>query len=254
MKRYQNISLCQIDVKTGVSEYYLPKNANWRDKKIEKIVVYAPDDNVSVTSPINDAAVSVRSDIVDLYFDLFNADGQNILHNIHAYELLDANNYPLEIGQKLSFDLSRIFFTSAPTSDGALMLYIFYNDTDTLADEATENVTIRFDVAAKSQVSFVEAIENYMYARSKGVRAIAVWNDRTTLDYNSGFMTLRDTTGMLAHEQLPTYFFRPVIEPVSGDIMLKHHIALDVVELDMYNSYMYNPHNQTITYIITFYY
>lgn len=254
MIKYQNISLCQINVKQGQSEYYLPMNANWREKKIEKIVVYAHDDNVPVSSPVDDASCLGRSDIQDLYFDLYNVDGENIMHNLQAYELLDANNFPPEIGHKLSFDLSRIFFTTPPASDAALLLYVFYNSSEAAQDEATENVTVIFDVPAKSRVSFADVIEKYMYATNRGVRAIAVWNDVATLSYNSGFLTLRDDTGRLAHEDLPTYFFRPVNKPASGDVILRNHIPLDAVDLDFNNSYMYNPHNQAIEYTVTFYY
>lgn len=254
MIKFQNISLCQINVKQGQSEYYLPNNANWREKKIEKIVVYAHDDNVPVTSPIDDASCLGRSDIQDLYFDLYNTAGENIMHNLQAYELLDANNFPPMVGHKLSFDLSRIFFTSAPVSDGALMLYVFYNKDEAAPDEATQNVTVTFEVPAKSRTCFNEVIEKYMYASYKGVRAIAVWNDVATLSYNSGFLTLRDTTGFLAHEELPTYFFRPVNKPASGDVILKNHIPLDAVDLDFNNSYMYNPHSQAVQYTVTFYY
>lgn len=254
MVKYQNISLCQINVKQGQSEYYLPMNANWREKKVEKIVVYAHDVNIGVKSPIDNQGTLDRVGVENLYFDLYNTAGENVIHNIHAWDLLDLNNYPIEIGQQLSFDLSRLFFTQAPATDGALMLYIFYNETEASPEEATENVTVEFDVPSQTQVSFLYVIEHYLYAASKGVRAITVWNDKAVYYYNSGFITLRDTTGKLAHEQLPTYFFRPVGYPVSGEPILRNHIPLDCVELDFNNSFMYNPHAATIHYIVTFYY
>ena len=253
MQTFQNISLCQINVKSGQTEYYLPKNANWRNKKIEKIVVYAHDPNVSVTSPVDDQACGSRTDISDLYFDLYNTAGENIMHNVHAYELLDVNNFPPIVGQQLSFDLSKIFFTSAPVSDYALMLYVFYNAKESEVEDSTENVTVNFTVPAKTSYSLQYVIENYMYARSKGVRAIAIWNDLATLSYNSGFVTLRDTSGFLAHEDMPTYFFRPVNKPASGDVILRNHIPLAAVDLDFNNSFVYNPHNTDINYTVTFY-
>lgn len=253
MIRYQNISLCQINVKQGQTEYYLPKNANWRDKRIEKIVIYAPD-SVSMTSPVDGQTVLQKTDLSELYFDLYNEQGENVMHNIHAYQLLDINNYPPAIGQKLNFDLCRIFFTSAPVSDSALMLYIFYNSTETLVDEATENVTVRFSLPAATKISFTDIIERYMYARSKGVRSIAIWNGRQTYGYNTGYVTLRDITGKMAHENIPTYFFRPINTPAGSDPILTRRIPLDAVELDFNNSFIYNSNPTTEDYIITFYY
>lgn len=255
MKRYQNISLCQINVKTGVQEYYLPKNANWLGKKIEKIIALIPDNTQVITSPVDGQTLLVGNDLADMYFDLFNEDGQNIMHNVQAYQLSDVNNYPLEIRQKLNFELSRVHFTSAPVQDGAVLLYLFYGATEANPTEPTENITVNFTVPAQERMTFTNVIERYMYARAKGVRYITVWNGRRTPEYyHTGFITLRDISGKLAHEHISTHMLRPQFETMNGEPMLANKIPLDVVELDFNNSYIFNSTSSDQDYIVTFYY
>lgn len=257
MFRYQNISLCQINVKTGQQEYYLPKNANWRGKKIEKIVAYIPLlANMNVKSPVDGQSVLVMNDTSDLYFDLYNEDGVNILHNVHAYTLIADNNFVLDIKQKLSFDLSRIYFTTAPQQDGALMLYIYYNETDLQVDEPTENVTVRFPLAAGETMTFQQVIEKYMFVRSKKVRYISIWNGNVQpVGFNTGYVTLRDTNGYLAHEYIPNFFLRPCIDPAypSQFLLSENRLVLNV-DLDMNNSFIVNTQSVQDDYIVTFYY
>ena len=257
MKRYQNISLLQLNVKTGQKEYYLPKNASWRDKVIEKIVVFAPEVNTTpVVSPVNGATVFNEYELSDMFFDLYNEDGVNIVHNLQAYSQNLNNTYPLTIGQKLSFDLCRIHFTSAPVKDGALMLYVFYNSTDLDVDEPTENITINFPLQAGEKLSLQQVIERYMYARNKRVRHIAVWNGNTTSKaFNSAFITLRDTDGYLCHEYLPTFMLRPSILPTGpyNILMPENRIVLNA-DIDFNNSFIVNTQSQQDDYIVTFYY
>ena len=257
MVRYQNIALCQIDVKTGKTDYFLPKNANWRGKKIEKIVVYCPLGSGSIlTSPVNGEPISAMADLADLYFDLYNEEGVNVMHNVQAYLLTADNNFPLEIKEKLSFDLSRVYFTQAPQSDFSLMLYIFYNETEALVDEPTENITVNFPLQAGERISFEEVIEKYMYARSKNVRYISVWNNPAQpVGYNTGFITLRSTDKKVAHEYIPCFMFRPCHQSgyPTQFLVSQNRIVLDI-DIDFNNSFIVNTQSQADNYIITFYY
>lgn len=254
MIRYKNISLCQINVKTGQQDYYLPKNANWWGKVVEKVVIYNVPQQLSVVSPVDGQNIASGNDLIDLYLDFFNEEGQNIMHNVHAYQLSAVNNYPAEIKQKLSFELCRLHFTSAPQKDMAVMLYVFYETDEQPVEEPKENVTIRFSLANGQRSSFADIIEKYMYARNKGVHSIAIWNGVYPDGFHTGFITLRDKSGEFAHEDLPCYFFRPVEISALGDPILTHRIPLNVVEIDFNNSYLFNTTGTKQDYIITFYY
>lgn len=257
MVRFQNIALCQIDVKTGKTDYFLPKNANWRGKKIEKIVVYSPiTGQNAITSPVNGATVMQSGDLADLYFDLYNEDGVNVMHNVQAYQLAAQNNFVLDIREKLSFDLSRVYFTQAPAADGALMLYVLYNETEAQPEEPTENITVNFPLQAGEKITFEEVIEKYMYARSKNVRYISVWNgNKNAVIYNTGFVTLRSVDKRLAHEYIPCYFLRPCYAPNSPYEFLapENRLYMDV-DIDFNNSFIVNTQAVADDYIVTFYY
>lgn len=255
MKRYQNINCCQINIKAGQSEYYLPKNTNWEGKRIEKIVAYLPDPSVPMQSPIDGATVLNANDAASLYFDLFSEDGVNVMHNVHAYSLSDENNYPVELHQKLNYELSRVYFTTAPVADGALLLYMFYGETEAYPEDPHENITVNFSVDAWHRITFTEIIERYMYARAKGVRAITVWSGRYPDYYEMGYITLRDIDGKLAHDYIPTKFFRPQYEGAGGTPnFLANKIPLDVVELDFNNCELFNGSSTSTDYTVTFYY
>lgn len=257
MKRYQNIALCQINVVAGKQEYYLPKNTNWLGKKISKIVVYTPQDNLfgQIVSPVDGVQVFTDSYIGAMYFDLYNSQGESIWHNVSAYQATAYSNYSLEVQSELNYELSRIYFTTAPATSGAVMLYLFYGETDALADEEQENVTVQFTVPARQSVTLQNVIERYMYARAKGVRSIVIWNNRYPQHWHGGFVTLRDKAGVFCHENIPTFMLRPQQEPADGAIpFLAHKMPLDVVELDFNNSEIFNSLRTDQEYTVTFYY
>jgi len=255
MKTYQNIALCQINVVAGQSEYYIPRNSNWADKKIEKIVLFT-DYQSGIKSPVDGSDVLTLSQIGDgLYFDLYDDKGVNIMHNVSEVAFIAENNFPLEVNSKLSYELSRLFFINAPTDSGALMLYIFYNSNEEHGDEIHENITVTFDVEPMSRITLQEVIERYMYARNRGVRAITVWSGSYPDRYRQGYLTLRDVNNKLCHEHIPTYFFRPSYEASwDPNIFPVEKIHLDGVELDFNNSEVFNGLSTKQTFIVTFYY
>lgn len=253
MKRYQNISLCQINVVAGKDEYYLPKNSNWENQVIEKIVVVQPSPGVLVKSPIDGQELLSGNDIQNLFFNIYNQYGEQKFINLHAYHLLYINNNILEIKDKLSFDLSKINFSVPPETTGALMLYIFYNSTEAMVDEPSEQVTVRFQVPALGKISFTDIIERYMYARDKNIRAITVWNGRNYANWHTGFITLRSSDGIMAYENISTALFRPCYNPsVSGNPINSKKIPLDAIELDFNNSFIQNSNTEAEEYLITF--
>lgn len=253
MTTYQNIALCQINVQAGQQEYYLPHNASWADKKIEKIVLYT-DYLQGIKSPVDGQSVIAFLGVGNLFFDLFNKDGENIVHNAHAGQFLATNNYPLEINEKLSYELSRLYFTNAPAGPGALMLYIFYNSEETGREEKRENVTVSFDLAAGERMTFDHMIEHYLYTAKAGIRHITVWSG-STQNYNQGYITLRDINNRLSHENIPTFFFRPQYQlPADPYPFFANTYDLSGVELDFNNSWIVNGLNTTQHFCITFHY
>lgn len=255
MKRYQNISLCQINVEAGKREYYFPKNANWAGKKICKIMLKASIRDFGEISPIDGSTVLNCSNfnMGDFYFDIYNDKGDNVMHYVGMSDITLDTNYPIELNHVVNLETSRILFVNNPQQAGALLFYFFYEASERPYEEPKENITVQFDVPAKQRISFQNIIEKYIYAQNKNVSAITVWNGEA-YDFNTGFITLRDTTGKLAHENLPTYMLRPQ-RPVAGNVhFLSNRIWLDNIDLDFDNSFVFNSLSTDQHYIVTFYY
>lgn len=247
MQVYQNISLAQINIVAGQEEYYLPKNANWNGEKIERIALVFP--SGSMQSPIDGQQVLSQAQLPDMYIDLYAADDTEICHSLHYTNILNTNNHPFEIGQVLSLSLSRIFFSVAPQTSGAMLLYIFYNRKNTLEVESSENISIRFPLQAGERLNFTDLINKYMHANDKNVKRIICWDPSAP-----AFLTLRDTTGKLAFTELSTNLFRAPINGGSAQTSQVYPLSLDNVDLDFDNCWIHNTTAANQQHVITFEY
>lgn len=241
MKLYKNIDLVQINVKAGVSEYYFPRNVDWADKVIENLVVYAPESGSGELSPIDLKNYIVDRDVYDdVYFDLYNADGEEISHNLSAQSIVHTNNYPLEIREKLSLQLSRIFFSKAPAQDGCLLIYVFWDNTVTDCDAPQKSVTVDVIAETGKDVWFKDFIDTYINAQGKRLKGIDVWNGLGGGTHDA-FITLRDNNYKTIIKLLPIAMCRPQMaapEYYTAEYAQVHPLYLDNVDVDFANSYI----------------
>ena len=192
MQLANNIDVVQINIKSGVDEYYLPKNVNWRDRVIDKIVLaLAPVGNqYPLLSPIDGTTeVFEYGTISDLYFDLYAADDTQIVRNLYFEQLLISNNNIPAIGAKLSLNLSRLYFTNTPQADGCILLYIYYGGKDGEVD-ATQSVTVNVPLAANASMSLQDIVDNYIMLQPETIKGIYVWD----ADEKPVYITLRERT------------------------------------------------------------
>lgn len=247
MKQYRNISLAQINIVAGQEEYYLPKNANWNGEKIDRIALVVP--SVSMQSPVDGQQVLTQAQLPDMYIDLYAKDDTEICHSLHYSNILYSNNHPFEIGRVLSLSLSRIFFSQAPQTSGAMLLYIFYNSNSCPDVESAENITVRFPLQAGERINFTQMINRYMHANDKRVKRMIAWNPSAP-----AFLTLRDTTGRLAFTELSTYLFRAPINGGTAQNSQVYPLSLDNVDLDFDNCWIHNTTAAAQQHVITFEY
>lgn len=258
MKLYKNIDVVQINIKAGVSEYFFPRNVDWADKVIEKMIVYAPAQESGILSPIDlKNYIMDREDYTDIYIDLYGEDNTELAFSLSAQSIVHNNNYPLEINSKISLQLSRIFFTTPP-SDGCLLIYVFWGNREVEDMDLPQNsVTVDVEVPFGKDVMFDEFIDTYIHAQGKKVKGIDVWGGFHGIQ--DVFVTLRDHNYNTIIKLLPTAMCRPQViisDDAQAENVQVHPMYLDNADIDFANSYLRasgdSMNTQTVT--ITLYY
>lgn len=248
-----NIDIVQINIQAGVEEYYLPKNVNWRERTIDKIVLaLAPDTDTPLLSPIDgQTVVLTQSQVKDLYFDLYAADDTQIVRNLAHQNLLHTNNHILPINQALSLNLSRLYFTTTPETAGCILLYIYYGGKQAETNEPQENITVSVPLAANGKISLQDIVDNYIYMQPKRVKGVYVWDWRhkpvyLTLRYADNIHTLNSILSSLCRP--------PLYEGATAEDVQLEPLTLDNINIDMLNSFVQNGTNNEVEVKVTFLY
>lgn len=240
---YKNIDVVQINIKAGVSEYYLPKNVDWADKVINKLLIYAEYPEMEEYSPVDGVSRILNMDSVkDLYFDIYAHDGKEITHSMNGENLLYTNNNPIEINSQISLQLSRIFFAIPPRFNASLLLYVSWDNIITENDNIpNENVTIKFDIKKGETRMFSDIIDSYIRAQGNKVRGIIHWGD--IIKGNGTFLTLRNRNRQTIIKSLPLNLCRPPmalsdVQLNEAEYIQKGTLYLDCENIDFDNSYI----------------
>lgn len=185
---YTNCSLVRVPIKAGTMEYYLPQNVEWADRKIDRMVVCAPD--MICIDPMDGVThVLDYNTIGDLYFNLYDDENRELMHDVSYEQLLHKNNNGLRVDAKLNLSLCRLYFTQAPAADATLLLYVYYGTrTEEYFDLPNRSVTVTFELAANERKSLREIIEYYVHALPARIQGIICWDAPN----NPAWMTLRD--------------------------------------------------------------
>ena len=250
-----NIDIVQINIRSGVDEYYLPKNVNWRDRVIDKIVLALAPADRPLLSPI-DGQTPVFDGVEDLYFDLYAADDSQIARNLAYTSLLYSNNHVLPIGQALSLNLSRLYFTTPPETDGCILLYVFYGGKEVEEPEpAKQSVTVSVPLAANGSMSLQDIVDNYIYMQPNNVKGVYLWNWTTTPVY----LTLRYADNIHVLNNILSSLCRPPIyrfpsQSTDATKIQTHSLLLDNINIDMLNSFVQNGQNAAVEVKLTFLY
>ena len=256
MKLYNNIDLVQINVKQGVDEYYLPKNVNWRNRVIDQIVLVAPLAGMpTMLSPI-DAQTRVMDaaeiEGYNLFFDLYSSDDRQIVRNLSFVNVLATNSHALELKSTLSLNLSRLFFTNAPSADGCLLLYVIYGTKEVEYFPTTKSVTVSVPLEAMGAISLQDIVDNYIMMQPETIKGMYVWNCEQT----PVFISLRDKDALRTLNYVSSMMCRPPIITSAGDAERTqlYEMRFDGLNIDMLNSWVENAQNTDVSVRITFNY
>lgn len=249
MRVYKNIDVVQINVKAGVREYYLPKSVSWADKIVKNIFVYAayPDqDNPDYKeiSPV-DCVTKIMDyvSISNVFFDLYDSNGNELVHNLSGKNLAFTNNNPIDINSALDLQLSRIFFSIDPRYDMCLLLYVSWDSIENEIDDLPKHsVTSIFELKHGSEVLLSDMIDSYIHAQGAKVRGVSFYGD--FVDGGSKFITLRNVERNTILNKVPLNMCRPPLLN-SEDRYFEgaeryqvNPIYLDREDIDFANSYI----------------
>ena len=243
----KNIDLVQVDVVAGVDELQFPKNVDWAARKIVKLVLVAPTANM--VSPIDgQTPVLKRSQISDLYLDLYKADESEICHNLYFEALLHTNNHPVYINSALSLNLSRLYFTTAPTINGCLLFYVFYEgETVENYEPSQKNVTIQVPLDADAKLSFRDIVDTYVHIIGQHVRGLQIWG----AENNPVYLTLRDYEYTYVINSLYSGLARPQMAGATCELTQIAPLRFADLNIDFDNSFVRNAASFPVTLIMT---
>ena len=233
----KNVALLQINVKSGVDEYYLAKNVDWQSRKIDKIVLFAPVTS-GMVSPIDGVTpVFTQSDMDSLYIDLYGIDEHTICNGMSVRAISHTNNHPYMIGQQLQFNLSRLYFTQTPGNAGCILLYVFYDTKEEYDyEQPQKSITIQFSLQADEEISFTRLINTYIHAPAQKVKGISFWD----ADSNPAYVTLRDHQNSYVIHNLATPLMRPQMVGATAEDTQIAPMLLDNIDIDFDNSFIRN--------------
>ncbi len=247
-----NIDIVQINIQQDVGDYYLPKNVNWRKKKVDKLVIALSPYNVSMLSPI-DGQTPVLSSVQNLYIDLYANDDTQIVRNLSYENLLHTNNNVLPIGQALSLNMCRLHFTTLPKQAGCVLLYVYYDGRVVEdAEPANKSITVRVPLAPNSKMSLQDIVDNYIYMQPDKVKGLYVWE----AEQEPCYITLRDNDGKRTLNSIYSGLCRPPMQAAgcSATDTQIYEMLLDNINIDMLNSFVQNAVNTEVVKEITFLY
>lgn len=249
---YKNCSLVRLSIKAGVADYYLPQNVDWAAKKVDKLLIVAPDNNLSVDPVDGKTPVLSYSTLesLDGYITLYDADNRELMHDVSVKQLSHYNNNPLYVNAELNLSLCRISFMTAPVADATLLLYAFYETrTEDYFDMPRKSVTAVFDLAANQELSFQEIINTYVHALPAKIKGIVWWDNS-----NPAYLTLRDYDLTYQMASVHSELCRPDMNGGSAMRSQGQLFFVDDIDVDFDYSNIREAAGQVSTQKITFLY
>ena len=249
---YTNCSLVRVPVKAGEDKVYLPQNVEWVARKIEKMVICAPDN--ACIDPIDGVTpVLTATDLaaLDGYVTLYDSTDRELMHDVSVENLLARNNHPLRVDAMLNLSLCSISFMTTPLSDATLLMYVFYGTREEEYFDLPKNsISVRFPLAANQEISFREIINYSIHAIPETVKGIIFWNAVN----NPAYLTLRDHTLTYQMADLHTELMRPDVNGGSAADSQVDLFLLNELDIDFDYSRIREAAGQSSTQRITFFY
>lgn len=249
----RNIDLLQINIKAGVSEYFLPKNVSWRDKVIDKMLIltdnlFNGENHPTIYSPTDGVTPLLKyDDIVNLYADIYTTDSREIAHGLSVTNIHFRNNNPWFPNVPLDLQQSRLYFSTPPTKDGCILLYVFYDGcTVDLYEPSNKNITVKFTLQPGQEVSFADVINTYVHVTGEKIRSIQFVRPED----NPAYVTFRDYKLSYIINNVCNYLMRMPFYNIFVGLVWRAQarpILFDQMDIDFDNSYIRNAMNDKVS-------
>ena len=231
---YTNCSLVRVPIKAGVDEYYLPQNVEWAGKKIDKMIVCAPEN--ACTDPMDGQTPVMSAGVLkDCYINLYDKNNRELMHDVSFRQFSHRNNNPLTVDAVLNLSLCRIYFTTAPEEDYTLLLYVFYDTrTEDYFDVPQKSITVTFPLLANQRITLREIINDYVHALPGRIQGVIFWNPETY----PAFLTLRDKDLTYQMSDIHSEMMRSDKSEDSAQYIQKNPFWLNDLDIDFDYSYI----------------
>lgn len=249
---YRNCELVQINVKTGVEDYFFPKNVAWVNRCVDKLLLCAPKNAcVSPIDGVTPVITYTQAQALNIYIDLYAENNRAICQSMDISNIIYTNNYPVRIDSVLSLNLSQIHLATKPVSDGCLLFYIFY---DTKMEEYYEpsniNVTRELTLAPNEKLLVKDMLLRFPTFPANDIRGIQIW----TAEDAPVYLTLRDRALTYNIKDVHSAMFRPQMAANSPEATQVHPFLTDSIDIDFDYSFIRNANGNTNTIKVTFEY
>lgn len=246
---YRNIDLVQIRINAGTDEYVFPRNVDWVGKKIDRLVIVAPQN--ACVSPIDgQTPVLTASQLNNLYLDLYNDKDDLLQYEAHYSNFMYTNNNPIPVDAILNLQLSRIRFSKAPESSGVLLMYVFWNtDYNDAIEEPRRSKTIKLQLQPGEYKTFAEISNVFIYVDGQKVRGLQFW----TAESDPCYITLRDEQLKHVINNVHSVLARPQMTGAVAEDIQCVPMRFDSLDIDFDYSFIRNASdvnvaNLTITF------
>lgn len=257
---YRNIDLVRIPIKTGVKEYQFPRNVDWADKVVDKIVFCPMAPNADTNHPSLDPVDGTTPIISDLsatqrnaFVNLTDEHDVEIMHYLHLSTIRYQNIQSiLEVNARLNLSLCSIKMTDAPVTDGTMLLYVFWGGKkEESYDYPCNSITADFELAAHQEMTFREIINTYIHAMPQRVRGVIAERGKDSPAY----LTLRDHQYSYVIRNVHTQLFEPARTATFYTKMYPYlpTMLFDNIDIDFDYSRIRNaqdiPNRQILTFL-----
>ena len=251
---HKNIDLVQIALKAGVERYYFPQNVDWADKVIDRIAICIPAaPGIDPMDGETQVASITGTGIPEIFVYMSDAQQKEIFHEVSMENLINRNNYILDLHKQLDLSLCYISFAQAPAADMTLLMYVYYGDKEVDDYEyPKESITASFPMDADAELTFQEIINQYVHALPGKIKGIVAWN----AELAPAYLTMRDHDLTYIIRSVHTEMMRPDVYFGGTDAVNTqvHPLLLDDIDIDFDYSRIRNAVSSPIQVKLTFYF
>lgn len=242
-----NIDLVQINLNNNDGKFYIPENVDFRDKRINNVMLLGSADvGESSVSPFDGRTLVRNDDLRNFYVEFVSDDKKVLFENVCGEFLQPYSNLKFAINSVISLKLSSITYAGTDNlTDKCILLYVSYSGGECDPILPTNSITIRVTIPHGSNgVKLSDYVDEYIKQQNKFVKAI-----ETDCDFDY-YLTLQDRKNRL-FRFVPSNMFRSDYSLVRK----KQALMLGNFDVDFKNSYIHPQQTVSDTHItLTLYY